>query len=196
MERGGIIIYNAKSENLDVKKVLCELEEINEKMYMFNIKPDAGRFLHLLVKVKQPKNIIEIGTSNGYSTIWVASASEKAKVYTIEIDDGKAGMARENFCRAGLKNIELLQGDALNVLKNFKVKVDMIFLDAMKKDYIKYIKMLEKNMNENCVIIADNVISHNEKVSSYIAYMKKNYSSETLQIGAGLELSVKTTFFS
>ena len=177
----------------DIKKILRELEVYNENMYMFNIKPDSGKFLHLLVKVKRPKNIIEIGTSNGYSTILLASADKKTKVYTIEIADKKVEMAKNNFKKAGLKNIELLHGDALKVLKKFNVKVDMIFLDAVKKDYIKYIKLLEKNMNPCCLIIADNIISHSEKVDSYLSYVKKKYSSETLQIGAGLEMSVRCT---
>ncbi|HLC57239.1 MAG TPA: O-methyltransferase [Candidatus Nanoarchaeia archaeon] len=179
----------------NVKEILKRLEEANEKKYMFNIKPDAGRLLHVLVKIKRPKNIVEVGTANGYSAILIASALKNAKVYTIELNPAKAKEARANFKEAGLKNITLLEGNALTVLKKFNTKVDMVFLDATKKEYLKYLRLLEKNMNDCCVVIADNVISHNEKVGEYLKYVHKNYTSITLHVGSGVELSVKTSPF-
>ena len=174
----------------DIERILKELEARNEKGHYFNIQKDAGRLLQMIVKIKQPKSVIEVGSSNGYSSILMASAW-KAKVFTFELDKNKAEEARDNFKKSGLKNIKLIEGDALELLKNFKTKADMIFLDARKRDYLKYFKLLEKNMNNNCLVIADNVISHSEKVKDYLGYVKTNYDSVTLNIGSGLELTVK-----
>ena len=67
----------------------------------------------------------------------------------------------------------------------------MIFLDAMKRQYLQYLRLAEKNLAASGVVVADNIISHSEKVQDYVAYVKKHYSSITLHVGAGLELSVK-----
>src|SRR3989344_3444848 len=173
-----------------IQSVLNQLESIGKQNYMFNIQPNAGKFLNLLIKIKKPKTIIEVGTSNGYSTIWIASALKNVKVITVEQDEYKIKLAEENFKKSGLKNIKIIKGNAIKVIPEIKEKADLIFIDAAKREYIKYFKLLEKNMNKGCIILADNIISHSEKIDSYLTYVNKKYNSITLSIGSGLELTL------
>ena len=102
-------------------------------------------------------------------------------------------MAKENFKRVKLKNIKIIQGDALKEIPKLKEKYDFMFIDAIKKDYIKYLKLNEKNMKKGSIIVADNAIIFKEKMKHYLNYLKndKNYSSVLVPIGTGLEFSVK-----
>src|SRR3989344_5406810 len=170
MVRGGIII------NKQVEVLLRKLEAEQDKKYFFHLKPDACRLLHLLVKMKKPKAVLEVGTGEGYSTLLIASASPSTQVYTIEVNPDKISVAKKNFHAAGLKNIHLLEGDALEILKHFNKQVGMIFLDAMKRQYLQYLRLAEKNLAASGVVVADNIISHSEKVQDYVAYVKKHYS--------------------
>ena len=97
--------------NPNIQKLLSELEVFSNKSHgYFNVPADTGKFLHNLVIVSKAKNILEIGTSNGYSTLWLAEAAKqnKGKVTTIEILDFKVNMAKDNFKRAKLNNVQRL----------------------------------------------------------------------------------------
>ncbi len=103
--------------NPPIQKLLNELEEFSQKnIGYYNIPAATGKFFYNLVLISKAKNILEVGTSNGYSTIWLAEAAKqnKGKVTTIEISESKAKMAKENFERAKLNNtIKIIQGDAI-----------------------------------------------------------------------------------
>ena len=102
-------------------------------------------------------------------------------------------MAKENFKRAKLKNIEIIHGDALKEIPKLKEKFDFMFIDAIKRDYIKYLKLNEKNLKKGAVIVADNAIIFKEKMKHYLNYLQnnKNYSSVLVPIGTGIEFSLK-----
>ncbi len=168
-----------------IEGVLEYLEEFGRYNYMFNIPRIGGKFLHLLIKIKNPRSILEIGTSNGYSTIWLGR--EGNKVITIEGDKNKVNMAKENFEACGLKNIKVIHGDALQVLNKLKGQFDFVFIDARKDDYLKYFKLIK--LGKNAVVVADNIISHRDNVKDYVDYVRKNYDSFLLEIGNGLEVS-------
>src|SRR3989338_3705005 len=126
----------------NIQKLLNELENFGQssKGY-FNIPADTGKFLYNLVLISKAKNILEIGTSNGYSTIWLAEAVKhnKGRVTTIELAEHKVKHATENFMRANLDNvIKIIHGDALVLIPKLKEKFDFLFIDAVKEDYIKY----------------------------------------------------------
>jgi len=181
--------------NPSIQKLLNELETFGKTNYTFNIPAATGKFFYNLVLISKAKNILEIGTSNGYSTIWLAEASKQnnGKVTTIEISEKKVNMAKENFKRVKLKNIKIIQGDALKEIPKLKEKYDFMFIDAIKKDYIKYLKLNEKNMKKGSIIVADNAIIFKEKMKHYLNYLKndKNYSSVLVPIGTGVEFSLK-----
>jgi len=171
--------------NQKIKTLLSDLEEYNKKHFMFNIPRETGEFLNFLIKIKNPKKILEIGTSNGYSTIFIAS--NRVEVFTIEQDKEKIKLAKENFKKANLKNIKILEGNALEILKNLKDKFDFVFIDATKREYLKYFKLIK--LNKDAMIIADNIITHKEKLDEYIKYVREHYKSFLLKNGNGLEIT-------
>lgn len=181
--------------NPSIQKLLNELENFGKNNFTFNIPAETGKFFYNLVLISKSKNILEIGTSNGYSTIWLAEAAKqnKGRVLTIEISENKIKMAKENFNRAKLKNIKIIQGDAIKEIPKLKEKFDFMFIDAIKSDYIKYLKLNEKNLKKNSIIVADNAIIFKDKMQDYLNYMEKNknYSSVLVPIGTGVEFSLK-----
>ena len=183
--------------NQSIQKLLNELENFGQtNVGYFNIPASTGKFLYNLVLISKAKNILEVGTSNGYSTIWLAEAAKhnKGKITTIEISESKAKMAKENFQRAKLaKIIKIIHGDALIEIPKLREKYDFIFIDAIKSNYIKYIRLAEKNLEKGCIIVADNAIMFKDKMQNYLNYLQnnKNYSSVLVPIGTGVEFSIK-----
>lgn len=183
--------------NPDIQKILSELEDFGQKnKHYYNIPAETGKFLHNLVLVSKAKNILEVGTSNGYSTIWLAEAVKpnRGKVTTIEISEHKAAIAKENFRRAKLdKTIKIINGDALKELQKLKEKFDFIFIDAIKEDYLKYLLLAERNLKKNSVVVADNAIMFKDNMKPYLKYVQNNkdYSSVLVPIGSGVEFSLR-----
>ena len=182
--------------NPSTKRLLQELEIFgrNHDGY-YNIPPDTGEFFYMLVLISKAKNILEVGTSNGYSTIWLAEAAKqnKGKVTTIEIAEHKIHIAEENFKRAKLKNIKIIKGDALKEILKLKGKYDFLFLDAVKEDYINYIKLAYPKLAKGAVIVADNAIMFGKFMKDYFLYVEnhKNLRSVLVPIGSGVEFSLK-----
>ncbi|MBI4158656.1 class I SAM-dependent methyltransferase [Candidatus Woesearchaeota archaeon] len=171
----------------DTLKFLNELEGYGISNYMFNIPRETAEFLFRLLRGRDPYRILEIGTSNGYSTCWMGLACSDAKITTIEKDSKKIKLAQENFKKLKLKNIEILEGDALDILHRLKEKFDFVFIDGTKNEYVEYLKALNKKLNKNAIIVADNIHSHN--ITDYVEMAKARYNSKTLDIGTGLEVS-------
>lgn len=178
-----------------IHEILKELEDKSSEGHYFNIPRQTAEFLYLLVKVKKAKNILEVGMSNGYSTVWLATAAgNKGKITTIERDELKIEEAEDNFKRAGLSNITILKGDAVKLTKNLSEKYDFVFLDATKKEYITYLKNIINNGNleEGAIITADDVVIFRDKVHEFLKFLRedKRFESTTLPLGNGLEFSV------
>ena len=142
--------------NESIRRLLNELEVFGmENRGFHNIPPDTGEFFYILAKISKSKNILEVGTSNGYSTIWLGEAAEQneGKVTTIEISEHKVKMAAENFKRAKLNEIiKIINGDALQEIPKLKEKFDFLFLDAIKEDYINYFKLAYLKLTKNAVM--------------------------------------------
>ncbi len=178
-------------------RLLNELEVFgrDNKGY-HNIPPETGEFFHILVLISKAKNILEVGTSNGYSTIWLGEAAKqnKGKVTTIEISEHKVKMAAENFKRAKIgKIIKILQGDALQEIPKLKGGFDFLFLDAIKEDYINYFKLVYPKLTKNAIIVADNAIMFEKYMKVYLDYVRhnENLRSVLVPIGSGVEFSLK-----
>ncbi len=159
---------------------------------LWNISEKTAELLYFFVLFKTPDKILEIGTSNGYSTFWLSLAAEKikAKIISIEIDDTRFALAKENLQQR--KNVELLKGNALELIPTLKSEFELIFIDAGKIDYIKYLQLLFPKMKDNSLIIADNVISHKNTVKEYLDFIKSDpgFLTMTLPFAAGLEISI------
>ncbi|MBL7218526.1 MAG: O-methyltransferase [Phycisphaerae bacterium] len=129
------------------KQALAALAEMAKGKWYLNITTREGRVLRQLVETTGAKRIVEIGTSSGYSTIWLAMGARAVggKVFTHEIDPEKIKIARANFKKAGVDDlITIIKGDAHETVKQHKDKgqIDAVFLDAEKKGYVDYLAQL------------------------------------------------------
>ena len=156
--------------------------EKQNRIKFFNISKNQGAILQNFVELKNPKNILEIGTSNGISTIFLAkNLKENSLITTIEIDKKVYEIAKKNFEILNLKNIKQILGDVFEVLKStekhFKENeiFDLVFLDACQKDYKILVEEFfkKKLVNEKTFFICDNVDTHN--LLDFIKYVKQNF---------------------
>lgn len=142
------------------KKALGVLDDILESQRYRNVPPQDGRLLRLLAETMSAKNVVEIGTSTGYSGIWFGMALRKTdgKLTTFEIDAQRAATARANFKRAGMADIiTLVEGDAHDKVKQLKDPIDILFLDADKEGYVDYLNKLLPLIRPGGLIIGHNI---------------------------------------
>lgn len=129
-----------------------------------------GDFLSIFSKLLQPKRILEIGTFTGYSALALASGLQPdGKLFTIELREDDASTAKNYFNRSVFKNkIELLVGDAKEIIPTLKEKWDIVFIDADKPGYIDYYELILPFVKTNGVIIADNILFHGQVLEEQI----------------------------
>ena len=142
------------------KKILGILDDILASQRYRNVPPQDGRLLRLLAETMNARNIVEIGTSTGYSGIWFGMALQKTggKLTTFEIDAQRAATARANFKRAGMADIiTLVEGDAHDKVKQLKDPIDILFLDADKDGYVDYLNKLMPLIRPGGLIIGHNI---------------------------------------
>ena len=155
---------------------------------------EKGGFLERLVKEHKPKNILEIGTLIGYSTILMAR-NTKGKITTIEINEKIANIAKENIEKAGFSNVvKILVGNAIEILPKINEKFEFVFIDASKEEYIDYLKLIENKLENRAVIVADNAKIFAESMEDYLDYVRNSgkYNSKFYDFGHdGMEVSVK-----
>jgi predicted O-methyltransferase YrrM len=145
-------------------------KESNETIKLWSVPPMTAKVLENLVAYTNAKNILEIGTSAGYSTLHLANALVDGRVYTIEILDEKVKLATKHFKEAKLEDkISLLHSDADTVLKNWNYgMIDLVFLDADKENYGKYFEQIVPLMSKNGLIIADNINDYGHMMQDYL----------------------------
>jgi len=166
------------------KKILAVLDEMdkNDRGGMMNVPVEDGRLLRLLAETIDAKQIVEIGTSNGYSGIWqcLALKTTGGKLTTFEIDAQRAVLARENFKKAGVDDIvTLIEGDAHENIMQVKGPVDMCFIDADKEGYSDYLAKLLPKVRPGGLIVAHN-ISPGMADPKYLAAITTNPDLETI----------------
>lgn len=160
------------------------------------IPRQSAEILKLLVLASKSKVVLELGTSFGYSAIWLASAVKEfdGKVYTIDLIKPKIKEAKKNFKRARVeKFINQIEGEISQVLSKWNKKIDFVFLDADKPNYLNYIKKMEPHFKRGTVIVADNAVDFGYAMKDYLEYISKDpkYRSYLLDIDHGLMVSVK-----
>ncbi len=178
--------------NEEEKKILSVLDEMNQGQgrAMMNVPREDGRLLRLLTESVNAKNVVEIGTSNGYSGIWfcLALRTTGGKLTTHDIDEGRASLARENFKRAGVdKLITLVMGDAHETVKNIKEPIDVLFIDADKEGYTDYLTKLLPLVRPGGLILSHNIESTGQ---DFIDAITKNPNLETVQ-AQGVTVTLK-----
>lgn len=180
--------------------ILSKLEETRTDFW--NLDRECANFLNTLIQIHNSKNVLEIGTSNGYSGIWILKALEKnaGKLTTIEFWEKRQSVARKNFeiCCPDA-NVEPKIGSAIVILEDLvqevkkgkREKFDFVFIDANKKEYIDYFRLIDEMLTVDGVILADNILSHYEKVQDYTnaIFDNLNYQSQIINLGTGMMLS-------
>jgi predicted O-methyltransferase YrrM len=198
-------MHNNKIRNDKTSKVLMSLVKMAEKEFVPSIGPIKGKIVAKIVKRYKPRNILEIGTLYGYSAILMASmlSNSDGKVVTIEINKSVAEAANKNIEDAGLSDkIEIIIGNALDVIPKLDQRFQLMFLDAAKDEYLRYLKSAEKKcLEKGAVVVADNVKVSKNEMLDYLEYVRYSglYKSETIEtileftpnIKDAMELSIK-----
>lgn len=193
-----------------MKELILEMEEYASLKNIPIIEKDSIAFIMKYIKKNNIKNILEIGSAIGYSTILMASVAPDVTVTTIERDEARYMECLKNVKKCGFeKKINVVFQDALDVNLT-GVKYDMIFIDAAKGQYIKFFEKFKYFLNDGGVIITDNLKFHGyvgkskeiesknlrglaQKIEDYIEFLKNNQEFETnfYDVGDGLSVSVR-----
>lgn len=194
---------------------IVQLEAYAKEKRIPIMDPISIHFLMQMIRMKQPKQILEIGTAIGYSAIRMHDAYPETTITTIERNDDLYNQSLKNIKQFNKQqNIRVIHGDALNVLQSLandekKPIFDLIFIDAAKAQYKRFFKLVEPMLNDNGVIISDNVLfqglvvenntSHKRlsklanKVAEYNKWLTQleNYSTSIVPIGDGIAISMR-----
>lgn len=181
----------------DIDGLLAELEELSAREGgMWNVGPQGGAFLAWLIRATNARRVLEVGTSNGYSAIWMgralAAQPEGGVLITLEVEPRKIAMAHENLKRAGLSDtVRVIEGPGVMSLKALGGVFDLVFIDADKPQYTDYLHEIRRLLHPGSIIIADNMTTHPEGTAAYRAAIHADgtLDSVTLPIAGGFLMS-------
>jgi predicted O-methyltransferase YrrM len=163
-----------------------------------NVEPPTAELLGVLIRATGARRILELGTSNGYSTIWLADAAEATggRVVSVDLDAARTELARSNLATAGLvEHVELRSEDAANVLAGADDGAwQFVFLDAERPAYPAYLGDLLRTLAPGGVLAIDNVISHEHELGEFTRLIEAEpaLTQTVVPVGAGLRLAVRT----
>ncbi|MGZ5510218.1 MAG: O-methyltransferase [Nitrososphaeraceae archaeon] len=210
---------NANANKKKVLDVLSDIEEIAKKDSLPSIGPIKGEIIEDIIKKYKPKRILEIGTLHGYSAILMGNflldkdndsndnTTKEIIITCLEIDKNLVNIAKKNIEKAGLSDrIEVITGDALKIIPtlNNHYRFDLVFIDAVKNHYLRYLKLVEDNnlLNKKSVVVADNVLIYEKEMKDYLDYVRNSgrynsYTTETTleftkEVKDALEVSITT----
>jgi predicted O-methyltransferase YrrM len=163
---------------------------------MLNVTPDTGRLLWILTRALRATRILEVGTSNAFSTIWLADAvkSNGGRVTTLEFNPEKTTLAQTNLTAAGLENVvDIVEGRAIETLPALPGPFDIVFLDADRSGYAAYLEILMPKLLAGGLLIADNATSHPEELQEFFERVDSHPQlfAVTLPIGKGEYIALK-----
>lgn len=178
------------------RKTLLELEKTQQDFW--NIARSTAEFLYIQIIANKSQNVIEIGTSNGYSGLWLSKALKKTggHLTTIEYYPKRQDIAVENFKKCGTSDIVTpIIGSACEVLRGLPSEqmFDFVFVDANKRESIDYFNLLHPHLKKGGIFACDNVLSHKEKVKPFIDAINAHpdYENVILELPAGLSFARK-----
>lgn len=151
-----------------------------------NTAPGDAKFLELIVEISGAKSGVEVGAATGYGAIHMGRAFERngGKLVTIDIDPEMVKATRENLAKVRLhETVEVIEGDALEVLPKLEGQYDFVFIDAVKRDYLKYFRTIEPRLRPGAVIVADNVIRSADAMRDFFEAIEQDprYEMTTLR---------------
>ena len=174
-----------------------DAHETERARRMLNITPDTGEFLSVLVRFGNARRVLEIGTSNGYSTLWIAEAAAAidGHVTTLEYAADKVAMARDAFARSGLADrITLVHGDAGQWLAQAAdASIDLLFLDSDREQYAGWWPQLRRVLRRGGLLVVDNATSHAAQMEPLRALLDadQNFGTSLVPVGNGELLAVR-----
>lgn len=193
-------------------EILDEIEKEAIETYVPIIRKEMQTFLKLILSIKKPLRILEVGTAVGFSAILMAEYNPAVcQIVTIENYDKRIPIAKENFKRAGKEEqITLLEGDAAEVLKEIEEPFDFIFMDAAKGQYIHFMPEVMRLLKKDGILISDNVLQDGDIIESRFVVTRRNRTihkrmrdylyqlthheelvTSVLPVGDGITVSVK-----
>lgn len=208
-ERISSYIQSLEQNNSDI---CMEIEREAIKTNVPIIRKEMESFLKVMLLIKKPKRILELGTAIGYSAILMSNYTNgTALIDTVENYEKRIPIAKDNIKNANRQDvINIIQGDALEVMKDLKEKYDFIFMDAAKAQYINYLPEVTRLLNKDGILISDNVLQEGEIIESKFAVVRRNrtihqrlreymyelkhskdFETSIIPIGDGITMSVK-----
>jgi predicted O-methyltransferase YrrM len=172
-ERMQAYINSLDSGNTPILNII-EQEAIDT--YVPIIRKETQSLLKVLLAMKNPMNILEVGTAVGFSAILMGEyTNDSCKITTIEKFEKRIPIAKENFNRANMKDkITLLEGDALEIMESLDQQYDLIFMDAAKGQYINFLPQVRRLLSDDGILISDNVMQDGDIVESRYAVTRRN----------------------
>jgi predicted O-methyltransferase YrrM len=188
-----------------LRKLLRELEQqglendartTERSRMMLNLEPASAQLVSILVRASGVTRALEIGTSNAYSTIWLAWSLAPAggRIISVDRNPDKHALARENLHRAGfLEMVELRTGDAKEIVRELAGPFDLVFLDADRRKFPEIIEALLPKIAKRALVIADNVHSHPEEIAGYLKLISSlpDFQHTTVPVGKGLSIAYR-----
>ncbi len=199
-------IYNVL-EKLEIQSTLEKSKKVDipSEDRMLAITKETGELINMILRLKNAKNMLEVGMSTGYSTIWCAEAisEQSGKIITIEQNQNKIKRAKENFQKAGVTDIIIIKkGLAIQILTELSLQqkyrhfFDFVLIDADKESVIEYFDLIFPMVSVGGVIVTDNMLypeKFREDMKKFSDYLKKNPKLRTITspIGNGEEITIK-----
>ena len=205
------IVSYIHSLDKDNSPILEEIAEYAEKTDVPIIRKEVESFIRVLLEMKRPKKVLELGTAIGYSAILMSECIKDGTIVTIENYDKRIPVARENIKKAGKENIiTLIEGDALSILPEINETFDFVFMDAAKAQYINFLPHVMRLLDNGGILLADNVLQEGDIIESRYAVTRRdrtihgrmreflyqikhmeNLTTSVIPIGDGMSLSIK-----
>jgi len=185
-------------ERLEAEDAKERQEGVSRELRGRQVARSTGQFLFALVSPQWDCEVLEIGGSRGYSSIWLGAGVRNlgGRVLSLESDPAKVEAWRRNVAEAGLdETVELMDGDAFETLPQIQDVFDVVFIDAEKDDYEQLFVLARNKVEPGGLVVADNVLSHVETLGAYSEARQADPTTEsvTLPLDRGLELSVILT---
>ncbi len=188
-----------------LRELLQEIEEhgrandarVSERpRMMLNLEPASAQLLSILVRASGVTRALEVGTSNAYSTIWLAWSLAPAggRIVSIDRNPDKHALARENLRRADLMDrVDLRTGDAAEIVSQLTGPFDLVFLDADRRKFPEVMQILLPKLAPKALVIADNVLSHPEEIADYLKLVSSlaDFQHTIVPVGKGLSIAYR-----
>jgi predicted O-methyltransferase YrrM len=186
---GGALLMGASEPSKSSREYREQFIKSFRRTSMDTTVGDA-MFLRILVEGTKAQHAVEVGSNKGFGAINMGMALEGTggHLYTLEIDPEMVRQCRANLAAVGLdKTVTCIEGDALKTLQTLEGPFDFVFLDALKRDYLKYLKLVEPRLKPGAVVVADNVIQSAGQMKDFLDYVQTSPDYDTVIIRASLE---------